>query len=176
MYQAFLLAFCQVVVGCVFAVSSFAKIKDFSPYLTAVAAFRLVPTPFVRVSALFFLVCEILVVILLFIWPIIAFSLAVILLLLFSVALTTVLLRGIQTTCNCFGSSSHSVSYTDLIRNIGLLLCAGGGAYLTVLTHTSTPLTFFEWGVTALFACTFAIIWTQIGEIVRLLHIEYRSH
>ena len=94
MYQAFLLAFCQVVVGCVFAVSSFAKIKDFSPYLTAVAAFRLVPTPFVRVSALFFLVCEILVVILLFIWPIIAFSLAVILLLLFSVALTTVLVQA----------------------------------------------------------------------------------
>ncbi|MEM8532666.1 MAG: MauE/DoxX family redox-associated membrane protein [Chloroflexota bacterium] len=176
MYQAFLLAFCQVVVGCVFAVSSFAKVKDFSSYLTAVGAFRLIPKSLAGIGAVFFLVCEILVVVLLFIWPIIAFSLAAILLLLFSVALTTVLLRGIQTTCNCFGSSSHPVSYTDLIRNVGLLLCAGGGAYLTVLTHISTPLTFVEWGVTALFACTFALIWTQIGEIVRLLHIEYRSH
>lgn len=176
MYHAFLLAFCQVVVGCVFAASSFTKVKDFSPYLTAVGAFRLIPKPFVRIGAMLLLICEILVVVLLFIWPTIAFSLAAVLLLLFSVALTTVLLRGIQTTCNCFGSSSHPVSYTDLIRNAGLLLCAGGGAYLTVLTYNSTPLTFFEWGVTALFACTFALIWTQIGEIVRLFRIEYRSY
>ncbi|NOK58001.1 MAG: hypothetical protein GFH27_549287n305 [Chloroflexi bacterium AL-W] len=142
MYHAFLLAFCQFVVGCVFAASSFTKVKDFSPYLSSVGTFRLIPQPFV--GAMCFLICEILVVVLLFIWPTIAFSLAAILLLIFSVALTTVLLRGIQTSCNCFGSSTNPISYADLVRNAGLLLCAVGGAYLTVLTYNNTPLIFLN--------------------------------
>lgn len=73
--------------------------------------------------ALFFLSGEFAVVVLLFmggqLLPL-AFGLALLLLAAFTVALVSVLVRHIQTTCNCFGNSQKPVTYSDVWRNVGL--------------------------------------------------------
>jgi membrane protein implicated in regulation of membrane protease activity len=155
-------------VGFLFLISSLSKIKSFPQYANSVREFQLLPKLFTPLVATIVLISELLVVLFLFRWQVIAFSLASVLLVIFSVALASVLFRNIQVNCNCFGASQHTVSQADLLRNFGFLLCSCGGACLATkpeLTYPITPLTF---GITGFVSLAFFIIWAQLGEIYRL--------
>lgn len=98
----------------------------------------------------------------------IGFSLAVFLLLLFCIALGPVLVRGIHTSCNCFGTSTKQVSHFDIWRNVGFILCAlGGYGSLAWTKGTQGDPSLLEWGLIGLGAVVFVVIWTQLGEIVQ---------
>ncbi|MBW4687810.1 MAG: hypothetical protein KME40_22540 [Komarekiella atlantica HA4396-MV6] len=168
MQYIYLLTFCKIVVGCLFTISFISKVKSFSQYVNTVRSFRLLPDLFIRFTAILILISELLVVLLLFKWQVIAFWLASGLLVIFSVALASVLFRNIQTACNCFGLSQHPISQADLLRNFGFLLCSCGGGWLATNSEFTEPIAPLNLGITGFIAFVFVLIWAQLGEIYRL--------
>ena len=168
----YMLTFCRVVVGLVFAISSISKARDIAQFKQAVSKFDLLPKRLSGLAALLFLCGEFAVVLLMLIGgPLLlpGFFLAICLLLLFSLVLTSVVIRRIHTSCNCFGASAKPVSSLDVGRNAGFILCALGGC-LTLLwaQDTRISLSLPEWLMTGVAAVVFVLIWLQLGEIVQL--------
>ena len=174
MFQLYLFAFCKIVVAIVFALSCFSKFRDFSQFIETIRNFRLLPPFIIPFSASLFLSSELLVIVLLFTWPFMAFLLGASLLLIFSVALATVLMRKIQTPCHCFGHSKQLISSIDFIRNFGFLLCTGSGLWIASKPAFATELSPLNMGIIFFAALAFVLIWTQIGEIYELFQPELR--
>ena len=168
MHYIYLLAFCKITLGLLFLISFLSKLKSFSQYVATVSEFRLLPKSFTRLAAVLILISELLVVIFLFKWQVVAFWLASILLIIFSTAFISVLFRNIQVTCNCFGPSQHPVSQADLVRNFGFLLCSCGGSWLAKKPEVTVPIMPLNSGIIGFMALAFVLIWTQLGEIYRL--------
>lgn len=170
----YLLAFCRVTIGLIFAISSITKARDIAQFQQAIVGFRLLSRRLSNSAAILFLCGECAVVLLIviggpFLLP--GFVLAILLLLIFCAALASVLIRKMQTSCNCFGSSKKPVTFVDLWRNAGFLLCAGGGCEaLLWLRGAQESLQWVAWLLIALGASVFVMIWVQLGEIVQLFH------
>jgi len=168
----YMLAFCRVAIGLVFAISSCSKARDIGTFQQAVSGFHLLSRRVGNLAALLFLGGEFAVVLLVAIGgPLLlyGFALALLLLLLFCAALASVLSRGLRTTCNCFGSNNKPVTLVDIWRNVGFLLCAGGGCEALIWTRgTQGSLEGITWLFIALGAGVFVMIWVQLGEIMQL--------
>lgn len=164
----YLLTFWKLTVGLLFLISAISKLKSFSQYVDTVRDFRLLPESFTRLAAVLVLISELLIVLFLFKWQVIAFCLASILLIIFSAAFASVLFRNVQTTCNCFGTSQHPISQVDLVRNFGFLLCSCGGGWLATKPENTVSLAPLHLGIIGLIAIVFVLIWAQLGEIYRL--------
>lgn len=162
------LAFCEIAVGTIFTLSSCSKLKNFSQYVKTVRRFRLIPEKLVPSAAIWLLILELSIVLLLIRWKLAAFWLASILFIIFSVALATVLYRKLQTPCNCFGSHSRFVSRMDLVRNTGFLACSIGGICLSTNPVTPFPSNPFSFAVTSIAAILFVWISTQLNEIYQV--------
>lgn len=167
----YILAFCRVVIGVVFAISSISKALDITQFKQTIRFFRLLPSWLSSIAALLFLCSEFTVVILVVLGGsllILGFILAVGLLLLFCLTLIAVLARKIHTSCNCFGSSTKQVSQLDIWRNIGFIVCALVGYTMLVWTKSSQgTMGVVEWVLIGLGAVVFVVIWTQLGEITQ---------
>ncbi|HET8844895.1 MAG TPA: MauE/DoxX family redox-associated membrane protein [Ktedonobacteraceae bacterium] len=169
----YLLVFCRITIGLVFVLSFGGKVRNISEFQETILRFHLLPRRLSKAAALLFLGSELAVVVGMiaggsFLFP--AFVLAFLLLLLFSCAMISVLMRGLSTSCNCFGTSQKPVTATDIWRNVGFLLCASGGAIAALWTQNiSLNPTFSLWLLAALGAGVFVLIWIQLGEITRLL-------
>lgn len=174
MFYAYLFAFCKLVIAVVFAISLGSKLRDFSQFVKTIHNFRLLPSSLIPFSAGLILGSELLVVLLLFNWPLIAFLLGASLLLIFSGALAAVLVRKIQTPCHCFGASQQLVSPLDLVRNFGFLLCAGSGVWLARQSEFTLDLSLLPMSITCLGALVFVLIWTQLNEIYALFQPTLR--
>src|ERR1051326_7881489 len=138
MIALYVLAFCRIATGLVFAFSGMGKARDFSQFKTTIANFRLLPRPLHAPAAFFFLSAEFAVVVLVALGePLLpfGFGLAILLLLLFCGALASVLARGLRTACNCFGTSKQPVTVADVWRNLGLVLCAALGWSILLWTQ-----------------------------------------
>ncbi len=168
MHYIYLLAFCKITLGLLFLISFLSKLNSFSQYVATVRDFQLLPKSFTRLAAVLVLISELLIVLFLFKWPGIAFCLASILLVIFSAAFASVLVRNIQTTCNCFGTSQHPISQVDLLRNFGFLLCSCGGGWLATKPEIPVSLAPLQLGIIGLIAFVFVLLWAQLGEIYRL--------
>ena len=168
----YILAFCRVAVGLVFAISSLSKARDIGRFQQAVYGFHLLSRSFSQLAAFLFLCGEIAVALFMLIGRsllLYGFALAILLLLLFCAALASVLVRKMRTTCNCFGSSNKPVTHVDIWRNMGFLLCAGGGCEALIWTHGAQgSLAGIAWLVITLFAGVFVMVWIQLGEIVQI--------
>ena len=129
----YLLTFCRLVIGLVFVISFVGKVRDVGQFAATIGRFDLLPRRWTQTAALLFLGGEAAVVILLIaggpLLPL-AFALATLLLLLFSLALLSVLRRGIETSCNCFGASEKPLTYYDVGRNAGFIACSLLGWWL----------------------------------------------
>ncbi len=168
MVSANLFVFCKIVTGLVFAISSISKLRDFPGFVESVHDFRLLPSPFVSTCAVLFLFGEVSVVGLLFIRPWLGFLLAAILLTAFSAALASVVIRKVETRCNCFGASQQMVSPADLMRNGGFLACSLCGLWLAVRLDMTEPIAPLNVGIASFAALVFVLIWMQASEIYRL--------
>ena len=171
-----LLAFCRVVIGLVFAISSINKTRNIAQFQQTIARFDILPASLSRPLALSFIGSEFAVVVLIavggfFLLP--GFTLAMFLLLVFCGALLSVLARRIKISCNCFGSNEKQVSSSDLWRNGGFLLCALGGCVLFMRMNilqgnTSLP----EWIFAGLGAIVFVSTWLHLEGIVQLFRLN----
>lgn len=163
------LLFCKSAVGFMFALSSLNKVINFSRYIDTVSLFRLIPETFVVWAARLILVLEILVVVSLFTKPVSAFWLASALLLAFSVAIASAIVRNIETSCNCFGTRDRPISALDLLRNFGLLCCSCGGGWLaTTEPEAAIASPLFNSEISGLIAFGFVLVWIHLSEIYYL--------
>lgn len=173
MLALYVLAFCRVTIALTFALAGGQKAHAFGAFQQTVRRFRLLPQALLLPVALIFVAGEILVALLLLYghWFLLAgFALAILLLLIFSGALLSVILRGISTACHCFGPGHRPVSWADLWRNLGFLLCALGGSLGTLCNQQAgMSLDGVSWMFTGLGAAAFVLIWTQLTDIVGLL-------
>ena len=167
-----LVAFCRIIVGFVFAVSFLSKVSDLAMFERTIITFNLVPKQLVRLLALLFLCGELTVVIFAivggtFMAP--GFVVAGLLLLVFSMALASILVRKIKTSCNCFGPTQKPVSEHDLWRNAGLILLALIGlCSLFIADGKVSDLALPELGLVAFVAGLFVVIWLNLADIVQL--------
>lgn len=172
----YLLVFCRVATGLVFALSSFSKARDFAQFQQALVGFQVLSRSLSKFAALLFLGGEGAVVLLIIIGgPVLfpGFALAILLLLIFCAALVSVLIRRLPISCNCFGSNTMPITQIDIWRNVGFLLCAGGGCEALIWTHgVQESLAWMLWLLIALSAGVFVMIWIQLGEIVQLFRLE----
>ena len=170
MFLPYLLTFSRVTIGLIFAYSFLAKVRDVNQFTRTITNFKLLPDQLSQPAAALLLIGELTVVILIIaggqLLPV-AFGLAILLLLVFTVALAWTLARRIQTPCNCFGASGQPVTAYDLWRNVSFILCAAGGWDISRLGDVR-PLTWVEWSVIAVPALVFVMLTTHLGEIVAL--------
>lgn len=171
MFAIYVLAFCRIVIGIVFAWSFVGKIRDLSAFTNTIARFNLLPSQLNRLVVFIFVGGELAVSGFMIIggaFLFLGFLLALLLLLIFCIALASVLHREIQTSCNCFGASEKQISQYDIVRNIGFILCALGGCSTLVSSYGLFELNSWERGLTFVLAIVFVVMWVQLGEIVQL--------
>jgi hypothetical protein len=169
------LTFCRAVIGIVFAISFLNKIKNITAFQTTIANFHLLPKSLINSVAILFLLGELTVTFCMVMGGNLlglGFSLAFFLLVVFTLAMVTVLARRIKTSCNCFGTNSKKISFYDIARNAGFIACAIGGwgvfsASGTMLATLNLP----ELVLVAFIAVTFLAILTHLAEIVGLFRL-----
>jgi uncharacterized membrane protein YphA (DoxX/SURF4 family) len=169
---SYLLGFCRIVIGLVFTWSFLGKLRNVSAFVQVIDRFKLLPKVLHRIFAVIVLVVELTVAVTMLLGkPLLigGFLLAMLMLLVFCMALASVLIRKIQTPCNCFGSSAKPVSIYDIIRNMFLFLCALIGFILLLISKSSlSELSWLDWGLVSVTAIVAVFVSAQSGEIVRL--------
>ncbi len=122
----FFSAFCRCAIGFVFLLSFVSKGRDIVQFQQSIARFRLLSKNLSNIAAILFLGSELAVVLCLLLGGellLVGFALAFLALLVFTIALFSVLIRKLHISCNCFGASDQPVTVTDVWRNIGLIIC-----------------------------------------------------
>lgn len=131
----YLLVFCRLTIGLLFAYAFVSKVRDVAGFAQTITNFKLLPPRWSKGVAWIFLGGEAAVVVFLLIGgellPL-AFGLALVLLTTFTIALVSVLVRGIQTTCNCFGHSQKPVTYANVWRNVAVMSVSLSGWWLAI--------------------------------------------
>jgi hypothetical protein len=152
-------------------VSVLGKLHDLESFRNAVVNFNILPKKVVSAAVFLFIGAEACVVMFLLIGRDLltsGFILAVLLLVIFSIAIYSVLHRRIQTRCNCFGADSTLVSAVDLYRNgILIFICLAGLVSLQAV-DTMTTLSIVEYGLIALIAAVFLLILLNMRDIITL--------
>lgn len=164
-----LLIFCRVVIGVVFAISAYGKAHDLKSFADSIEKFQLLPANLVKMASWVFLVGEVLVGLAMIINALtLGFTLAALMLSLFSFALISALLRRLELNCNCFGTLNSQISGFDLIRNAVFILCALYG-----LANAGVPL-LLRWDeiiLVAAAALVFAVVFIHFSEMIRFMRI-----
>ena len=171
MEKPFLLLFLRYVIGFVFIFSLYGKLKNIPSFIQTITNFQFLPQKFSKSLAYLFLTGEISVIITmligknLLIW---GFLIASLMFLAFSIALTSVLVRNIRTSCNCFGSDEKDVSVGHVVRSLGFLVCGVMGIVITTYQHSLLQPEFFLIATTGSVSIAFVIVWMNVTDIIKL--------
>lgn len=171
----YLLVFCRIVLGLVLLLAFANKVLNMPRFQQTVAGFGILPPRLSAIAAVLFVAGELVVVLLMalggaFLGP--GFALATLLLVSFSVALLSVLVRGMNVSCGCFGPSQKAVSAYDLWRNAGFILCALAGLGALTAQRAGGDLSLAELAIVAATAAVFVTIWLNLRDIVQLLRLS----
>lgn len=168
----YILFFCRTVFGLVFAWSFAGKARNPYSFMSAIQNFGLLPKSLVKPSAWLFMAGELVIVAAMIVgrdflmW---GFIFGALLLVIFSIALASVLARKIQTSCNCFGASEKRVSPYDLARNIGFISCGiAGGALQSIANNSPLSIDLVGKILMTLIAFMFVLVFTQLEDIASL--------
>ncbi len=172
MFTTYWIAFSRIVIGLIFAISAYGKIQDVSSFTDAITRFKFFPKQFSSALAYLFLSGEILVVLLMLVgsfFLLYGYLLSFLMYLAFSIALSSVVIRKIDTSCNCFGPSEKPVTPFHVVRAAGLMLLSAVSGTVIYLNNTSlVQLDLAGWVLIALAGGIFALIWIQLDEIAEL--------
>lgn len=169
---AYMPAFCRIAILLVFLASFIGKVRHIAAFQETITSFALVSRSLSRLFAPVIVFTEAIIVICMLVgggllFP--GFLLAGALLLLFCLAMLSVLARKIATTCSCFGPTAKPVSPADIVRNVGFVMCALGGCWPFVSPgQHQEHLNIVEWAMIGLGALVFTLFWTQLSEIIQL--------
>jgi hypothetical protein len=171
MLMAALLLFCRLTILSMFVWSFLGKILDIAAFQEAMVDFRLLPSRWSRALAWMFLGAELLTIILLAIggktFLLAGFLLAASLLLLFTLALATVLMRKMYVFCNCFGRAEQHISLYDVVRNLLFVFCSLIGTWLA--DSYQLPLVSGEASIIGLSALCYVVLITHLADVARTL-------
>lgn len=171
MASTYILIFLRAVVGFAFLLALVSKLRNMSSFRAALSAMRLVPERWVGTVALLALIGEGAVIVLIVpgspalqwgLW------LAALLLGIFTGVIAVTLKRQMQVACNCFGAHSTVLSKVDLVRNVGFLVCALLGAWLSRAEISDAHPPGWEWIAIAAVAAMLVGLWVELNEITRL--------
>lgn len=169
-FYPYLLTFFRMFIVFVFLFSALLKLRDVQRFTRTIENFRVIPRRFSAIAANAVIFAEIATAgLLLFGARMIGFSSAALLLSAFTALLVSVLVRGISTDCNCFGSSKRHVRWSDVVRNGGFVLSAIVGLLLTMSGVATGTVALLEWLALTVTAAFIAVIWSQMGDILDLL-------
>jgi hypothetical protein len=165
-------AFCQMALLLLFAFTAWRKGRDLAAFAHSLEGFAIVPPAWVDSVARLTTFAEALVTLLLvfgFVWQgvlLAGFTLALLLLLLFTGALVSVVARDLSVPCSCFGASERPVSRIALVRNAGLIVCSATGLF-AALVGAEVPLALWAARLSLfLMAATFVVLWAHLDEMI----------
>lgn len=170
MLADFIVMFCRITIAFLFLYSSGSKLLSLRDFAVTIGDFKLFPRHWSRLAACIFVAGELIVLILTVIGGIvlpIAFLLAMLLLVGFSIALASALWRKLDLNCNCFGRTERRISSYDLIRNLLLILFSLTGLWMT--SSATTNLSVGEIVILALMSAVALFIIIQLRDIVETL-------
>lgn len=170
------IAFCRWAIGLVFVLSCTGKLNNVIAFANTISRFKLLPVYLIRFAAWLVLASEAIVIVTMLIggrllaW---GFLLAILLLVVFCFALLSVLLRRIQTPCNCFGASSNTpVSSLEIFRSLIFSCYAIGGYGLLLMAKEKLEtLGILDWCLTGIIASVFVLILVRLKEFVRVFRM-----
>lgn len=169
----YLLTFFRFVIGFVFAISLVGKVRDIPAFTQAITNFQFFPQGFSKPLAYLFLLGELGTVVAMLIdgvFLIWGFWIATLMFFAFSIALSSVVLRKIHTSCNCFGPDNKDITSGHVIRSLGFMACGIGGAIIIDSYRTSLePLSLLHIAFVGMLAIVFVEVWMQIDDILQLL-------
>ncbi|MFC4070254.1 MauE/DoxX family redox-associated membrane protein [Actinoplanes subglobosus] len=125
----------RVLIGLVFVVSAFTKLRAFAAFRASVTGMRVVPPSLTGPVAVVVVAAETAIPVLLLApgTPAAGFVVAVLLLLAFSAGIARVLTAGTTASCRCFGVSAAPFGRHHLYRNGVLAVAAVAGLVAAVL-------------------------------------------
>jgi uncharacterized membrane protein YphA (DoxX/SURF4 family) len=121
---------CRVFLGGLFLFAGYLKLRDVQLFANAVAGFKILPQSLIAFSAYALPWVEIVMglCLLVGIWTRAAATMTVLLLITFIAAVLSVVFRGLDTKCSCFGKVEWpcvgEVGYCQVFRNLFLIACA----------------------------------------------------
>ncbi|GAB4581600.1 MAG: hypothetical protein Fur0022_43490 [Anaerolineales bacterium] len=172
MFAAYLLAFCRMVIGMVFAWSLVGKARDMRAFEETITRFQVLPERWSRLFAGLVLIVELAVVGAMIAgdgWLMWGFLLGAGILIVFCFALVAVLVRGLHISCHCFGKSKYQISIYEIVRNLGIIFFAICG-YSVITLNQGGFLSLHIWGwlLSGVFSVFFVLAWLQLRELAHL--------
>jgi Methylamine utilisation protein MauE len=175
-YNSYILMFVRMFILFAFAASFLGKVGDIRGFQETIVDFQLLSTYKSKIIALMFLSAELLTSLMMLIGGdmlILGFLLAIILLIIFSIALISALKRKVRVNCNCFGQNNQRISIYDTIRNLLLILSnfVGIWAYM----NASLRLSWEEVILVSCIAACFVVLVTNLSDIVETLRKPFHA-
>lgn len=169
MLQEYIYSFLIVAVIVIFTISIYGKIGNLDEFISTIARFDMILNIFQIPAAIIIIISEVLIILLTMMQKtrLYGFVLATILLFVFSIALASVLARGIKTPCHCLNASKEPLNQYDLWRNFGFLLITLGG-WIFSLNHPTPTMTLIEWCLMTLIALIFITFLSNLNDIISL--------
>lgn len=169
-FATYILMFCRMTIAVLFLVSFGRKLLAFRDFAITVGDFKLFPRRWSKTVAWLLLNGEIATAILVSLGGdllLLGFLLAMVLLVVFSIALMTALWRNINMSCNCFGRTEQRISPYDVARNTFLALCSVLAWWVS--RYPIESLSSGEIVLLALMSIVFLLCVTNLGDIVETL-------
>lgn len=164
--------FCRITVIFLFAFSFITKVFDINNYVNSIKRFNIIPSRFSKIAAVIFTLLECSIVLLLISdvdFQLIGFGIAFVVLLTFTFAIGSALMRGMRISCNCFGSSETRISSYDIFRNILFIILTLIGAVLLIDgRNTLENIVLVEAIIVSFWAIAFIMISTHLSNVSSL--------
>jgi uncharacterized membrane protein YphA (DoxX/SURF4 family) len=122
-----LLLLLRFVLGGLFILAGFLKLQDPSKFALEISNYQMISTGSTAMAALLpaiEIVAGAALLVLPQAWRRSAALLILLMVVMFSVAVSTAYFRGINIDCGCFGGAASPITWLTLVRNLGLLLAS----------------------------------------------------
>lgn len=156
----------------IFFYSLFTKLRDFTSFEDTIKNFQLLPPRLHRTAAISLIFGEVVIVTTALFgghWLFLSYSIAIVLLVLFTYALNFALKRNIDTSCNCFGPTPKSISYYDIWRNVILICITSVGLTTAFLNGALYSISFIDLAQSLILALVVTLLILNLHEILELV-------
>ncbi|MDQ5824000.1 MAG: hypothetical protein M3441_07275 [Chloroflexota bacterium] len=165
--------YCRAILCLAFLFSFLGKARHIPTFSRTITTFDVLPTRYSRILAVLFLGAEGATVVLILLGgglSQLGLALGAGLLLIFSLAIASVLVRRVDTSCNCFGVSDEQISAHHIWRNTFLFACSIVALTLSFTNHAApATLNPADWLLISMSAIISLAVVTNLQQIIRIV-------
>jgi len=88
--------------------------------------------------------------------------------------LSSVIVRNIKTSCNCFGPDEKDVGAGHVVRSLGFMVCGIGGMIASYHPFSPGQPDFIMIVTMGFVSIGFVVVWMNISDIIKLFRIVQR--